>query len=343
MYLLGGFLSGYFIIEKTGIFDVSSLSTINIIHSLPFLTGSTTLFVILFLYILTSRRTLRLRGWLYLFGISLIVSGLWVGYLTGLYAEVVITEGQGFYSGHDEVIYKYKGKFATLPDIGIKLDKLNPEFNRGHDKIKRLQGEFIYFRKDRTQTKVVITERLPGLIDGMVLRIKDFGYSPRFVLKSEDGVVLTSSFVYMRLFPEGKEDYFRLLSPHTYYLRYYPSQELFRLRIVRNKDIVFNRNIGLHEEASFDNGKISFEEVRRWTRLSITRDWGMIISLTGTILLSFTFLTKKLALRKRRFLHNIKISNSMQLFIAFYLLMWLKRIMIGIGPLWINNTPVRLK
>jgi len=299
------FLAGYFIIERIGLFDVRPLSNIQIIYSIPFLTGSLFFLIMAILYLLSDRRGSRFRRWAYLVAVSLIVSGLWVSYFTRFSTEVVITEGQAFYSGDDRYIQKsiYKGRFARVPDIDIRLIRLSPEFSNDGSKVNALKGEFIYFSKAGEQEEIVITNGLPRFIDGIMVRIKDFGYSPRFVLKSKDGKVLHSSFVYMRLFPEGNEDFFRLLSPHTYYLRYYPSRnEVLRLRIIRNKDIVFNRDIRLHEDAPFDNGRISFEEVRSWTRLSISRDWGAIISLAGIIILLFTFLTKKLARRKCKFL-----------------------------------------
>jgi hypothetical protein len=304
LYLLVTFLSGYFAIERIGLFSLRPLSTINIIHSLPFLAGLTGLFILVSFYILSNNRISGLRRWSYLVAMSLIISGLLVSYFTGFYVEVIITEGQGFYSGHDEYLSIYKGKFARPPEIGIKLEKLSPEFSKDSDEIKRLRGEFLYFRKGGGQTRIVITNRMPRLVNGMMFMIKGFGYSPRFVLKSKGGKVLFSSFVYMRLFPEGNEDFFRLLSPHTYYLRYYPSRtdKPFRLRIVRNKDIVFNDDIRLSEEVPFDNGVISFEEVRKWTRLLIIRDWGKIISVVGAILILLTLLPQKLALRKCKFL-----------------------------------------
>ncbi|MEF9427487.1 MAG: hypothetical protein L0956_10115, partial [Candidatus Mariimomonas ferrooxydans] len=134
-----------------------------------------------------------------------------------------------------------------------------------------------------------LTDGLPRLIGGVWFQLKDFGYSPRYALKAKDGRVLGSSFMYMRLFPPGSEDYFRLLSPLTYYLRYYPegrhdrTEPLFRLRVVRNKDIVYNGDISVSEEASFENSRLSVEEVRMWTRLSIKRDWGELLLFIGLI------------------------------------------------------------
>jgi len=303
------FLTGYFVIEKVGLFDIRPLPNIEIIYSMPILIGSLFLLIMVFLYLLSNRRGSKFKRWAYLVAVFLIVSGLWGSYLTRFSVEVVLTEGQDFYSGHDGYIQKslYKGRLTRIPDIGIKLIKLSPRFSDDGNRVKGLKGEFIYFNNTGGQKEIVITNGIPRFLDGMMVRIRDFGYSPRFVLKSEEGAILQSSFVYMKLFPEGNEDSFRLLSPHTYYLRYYPSgddgieEPLFRFRIVRNKDIVFNRNIKLSEEIAFDNGRISFEEVRRWTKLSIKRDWGEVMAFTGVVLIVLTLLIQNLHLQHLSF------------------------------------------
>ena len=140
-----------------------------------------------------------------------------------------------------------------------------------------------------------------------MLKLKGFGYSPRYELKSKTGDVLDTSFVYMRLFPPGSEGFFRLLSPLTYYLRYYPEgkdsikEPLLRLRIVRNKDVVLNRDVKISEDVDFENSRISFEEVRMWTKLSVKRDWGEMVMISG---LAFGLLYAAMYLTGRRKLNT---------------------------------------
>jgi len=205
----------------------------------------------------------------------------------------VLTEGQTFYSDHNDYIPEtlYRGRFSTMPDIALKLDKVIPLFSNDGRKLKSLKGRFeLIGKENKSPEEFIMTDGMPTLIDGSLFRIKDFGYSPRFALKSKDGEILDSSFMYMKLFPPGNEDYFRLLSPLTYYVRYYPesndgtTEPLLGLRIVRNKDIVFNENIQLAEDAVFENSRISFEEVRHWSILSITNDRGVILYMPGLIL-----------------------------------------------------------
>jgi hypothetical protein len=298
------FGAGYFTVERIGIFSEYPLSISEVFYSAPMLSASVLLFVITILSALRNFRKLRMNGWVSVVSIMLMVSGLWFSYLTRFSLEVVLTEGQAFSLTRDEYIpaFQYKGRFARTPVLGIKLEKLSPEFSEDGSSVKSLSGKFLYREEgDNDEQGIEITDGIPKLIGSVFLKIGDFGYSPRYILMSEKGVTIDSSFVFMRLFPEGSEDYFRLLSPMTYYVRYYPSRDnsqsepFLKVRIVRNKDIVINRDVLLGEEISYENAKISFEEVKMWTRLSIKRDWGEALSFIGMIIaficLVFSFFT----------------------------------------------------
>jgi hypothetical protein len=45
---------------------------------------------------------------------------------------------------------------------------------------------------------------------------------------------------------------------------------------------VLNRDVKLLEDAEFENSRISFEEIRKWTRLVVKKDWGEVMVLTGS-------------------------------------------------------------
>jgi hypothetical protein len=236
---------------------------------------------------------MKISGWIYVTAVMLLIAGLWLSYFTRFSGEAVVTEGQTFYSGHRDYVPEtmYRGLFAQVPDIGLKLDELIPEISRDQKDLKGLKGTFSLFSANSDGKRdVVISSGLPSFLDGAFFRIRDMGYSPRYVLKSDKGRILDSSFVFMKLFPPGSEDNFRLLSPLTYYIRYYPDgtenldESHLALRIVRNKDIVFNDTVRLSEDAVFEKNRISFDEVRTWTRLSIKRDWGEVVALAGLLL-----------------------------------------------------------
>ena len=302
------FGTAYFIIEIIGLTGAPQSSVREVFYSVPFLICSVLLLIAALVSSIGSIRKHRVTGWLALISTTCIVSGLWVSFLTGFRGEVILTEGQTYYSGHDSYMPEtlYIGKFASVPDVGLKLDELVPTVSKDQMNLKGLRGKFslITTGSGKQPEEVVITNGLPTFLESTFFRIKDMGYSPRYELKSKEGKFLDSSFMFMKLFPPGSEDNFRLLSPLTYYVRYYPNgkedieEPLIALRIVRNKDIVFNGNIKVSEDAVFENSRISFEAVRIWTILSISHDPGVLLYIPGLIL-AFLYTIVKVISRKK--------------------------------------------
>ena len=289
----------YVIVERAGLFSGQPASCMHILYSRPILVASFVMLCCIFSQVILHRKVLRFYHWAGAVSVLLIVSGLWLGSFTRFSADVVLTEGQDFYSGHGNFVpgSLYRGRFAALPDIALKMEEITPSFSDSGMDIKRLEGRVkLFMKENKGPSGLVLTDGVPRMVMGAMLKLKDFGYSPRYELKSKTGEVLDSSFVYMRLFPPGSEGFFRLLSPLTYYLRYYPegkdgSKDPFiRLRIVRNKDIVLNRDVKISEDAVFENSRISFEEVRMWTILSVKRDWGEFL-MVGGLAIGLIYLT----------------------------------------------------
>lgn len=283
----------YFAIERAGVFSSYPESSLKILYSFPVLIDALAIMIIAAASAFLKRSSMRAGDWMGVAALMLIVSGLWLGHFTRFSAEVILTEGQDFYSGHGDYVPGtfYRGTFAKPPGFRAKIERLSPSFSEDGRKVERLEGKIVFHSvKGTTPAEYTLTDGLPELIEGAMFRLKDFGYSPRYALKSKAGKVLDSAFVYMNLFPPGNEGFFRLLSPLTYYIRYYPEgnqdtkEPLFRLRIVRNKDIVLNRDVALGEDVDFENSRISFEEVRMWTKLSVKRDWGEVLAFFGLIM-----------------------------------------------------------
>ncbi len=283
----------FYLVERAGLFGGKSSSHLEILYSKPVLLASVVLFILIGIAAIRNIKRHALKEWSGIIAVVLIVSGLWISYLTRVSFEVVLTEGQTYTSSTDSSIISslYSGRLAKIPDFSIRLKSLAPEFSKKGNKINKLRGSFIISKKGDDHTKMIIKSGgLPRYISGMLLSIKDFGYSPRYVLKMQNGRILDSAFVYLSLFPHGNEDYFRLLSPLTYYLRYYPKgnedngQPVYRLRIARNKDLLVDREVKPDEEVTYENAKISFPEVRRWTKLVIRQDSGEIIAVCGGVL-----------------------------------------------------------
>jgi hypothetical protein len=283
----------YFFIENVGLFADYPLSFSKILHSKQILVLSTLMLIVMLASVVRRARSAGIIEWLQVIAVVLLIAGLWVSYLTRFSGEVVVTEGQTIHSSQADYLPEtfYRGMYAKEPDIGLKLVKLDPVFSEDGKAIKTLSGNVqIIAKNSGAGTEHTLTEGLPELINGSLLKIRDFGYSPRYVLKSKVGRRLDSSFMYMRLFPSGAEDNFRLLSPLTYYVRYYTpgsnnnEEPLIGLRIVRNKDVVFNDNVKLNVDVPFENSKISFAEVRMWTKLKVTHDLGLLPAIAGMIL-----------------------------------------------------------
>ena len=287
------FGSTYFAVEKAGLFSEMPRSCLHILYSWPILGTSFLLLCGVLVSAIVKRKKLNLCSLAGIVSVVLIVSGLWLSSFTRFSGEVILTEGQDFYSGHANYApgSLYRGRYAAEPDLALKMEEIIPSFSSSGRDIDGLEGRLTLFSKEKIgASELILTDGMPKLVNGTLLKLKGLGYSPRYELKSKAGTVLDSSFVYMKLFPPGNESFFRLLSPLTYHLRFYPEgkdsikEPLIRLRIVRNKDIVVNRDVNISEDVSFENSRISFEEVRMWTRLVIKKDWGEVMTFVGLFL-----------------------------------------------------------
>ena len=297
----------YYLIERNGFFSGATIPVSNVIYSIPFLSASLLFLIFTLLTTFRNIKNVKMSEWGYVTTVILLISGLWLSYLTHFRGEAVLTEGQIFYSGHGDYLPGTidQGRFANMPDIGLKLEELVPTLSKDQKHLKGLKGKFsLLSTESDKQREAVITNGLPAFLDSTFYRIKDMGYSPRYVLESKEGKFLDSSFIFMKLFPPGSEDNFRLLSPLTYYVRYYPNgndeknEPLIGLRIVRNKDIVYNGTVTMTEYADFENSRISFEEVRRWTILTIYHDPGALLSIP-VLILAFVYTIVKIITGKK--------------------------------------------
>ena len=282
----------YGIAELLGIFSTGPATFGSVVYS-------RTMVVLSVLFFLLAARDVwkdgggRMRRIAGIAAVICFFAGYWISLLTRYHVEVILTEGQAFLSNRDEgaAALVTRGPYARVPDFVIAGESYDPRFSDDGKRLLGLTADFLFRRKgDQAQRTIRLSlSPVPRLIGGLALRIDRFGYSPRYLLRDADGVVLDSSFVFMHLFPPGSEDSFTLMSPHVYSLRYYPfgkdagRDPVFHLRIVRNKDMVFIGEVKLQEDARFDNGAIAIDEVRKWTKLSITRDFGIPIAAVGLL------------------------------------------------------------
>jgi hypothetical protein len=285
------FSAVYVLFQKSGLFGTRSATFTEIFFSPPFLVAATALGFCFVTFSAASRGTLGRKGWLVPLAAILVVLGLWTSFLTRIDLELVVTEDQSVVITADNArtFGGYAGRFARFPDLYIKLLTLTPEYSADREKVRKLAAEYVLLTQDGKppQSMKRASYAFPVFKDGFLVSFKEHGYSPRYVLKGAKGEHLDSAFVYLKIDAPGTEDYFRLMSPHTYYLRYYPAgaggskEPGFNLRVSRNKDLVLDREVKLNEEVLFDGENISFPEVKQWTKFRIVRDYGQMIGFFG--------------------------------------------------------------
>lgn len=281
-----------------GVMNVTAPSPASVIYSLPLFVCSFVLLVSIAVHVITKRRAWRWAGLVLFIAALALASGFWMDALKGYTLRAVITEGQSLML--TEMLASvpaqgYAGKYARVPVAGITLKELSPGFAEGGASLASLHGAFIVAGPDGRANEVSLALGQSAFGNGYRLSMEGFGYSPRYELISRDGGLLDSSFVYLRLFPPGSEDSFRLLSPLTYYLRYFPEGEhgpYFKVRVARNKSLVYSGEVPLGGAFRYENASMALPEVRRWTTLSVSSYPGRPLVIMGALgmLLSLVYI-----------------------------------------------------
>ena len=293
MIVTTAFMAAFYVLERTGLFSASSSDVLQVLYSVPMLAGTALLFATAMLGGLRRPGALGIWGWTIMVSVTLLLGGHWVSWLTRFSAEVVITEGQAFNTVRGQYAEgsTYRGRFASVPEVEVMLEGLTPDIGDEGRRLDGIKGTFKYITGEGNKGEINVSDFRPKALRGLQFSISGFGYSPRFVLRAGNGRVQQSAFVFMKLFPPGQEDYFRLLSPHTFYVRYFPATEeaggtaaRFGVRVARNKYIVARKDIALKELLRFDDASISFDELRTWTRLQVMRDWGEPLAMAGILI-----------------------------------------------------------
>lgn len=245
--------------------------------------------VLLLVSAVLDRASMDRVRWLGLLSVVLVAVGLWTTRLADFSIDVVLTEGQIYETdAHRSVGLLYAGMLSPVPKFRLLTEGVVVDQERGETPDDaRATGRFQLLLPDgKPPRPMTLTQGTTRLQNGMFMTVKGFGYSLRYAMKKR-GQTLESDFISMRLLPYGSEDYFRLLSPHTFSVRYDPghrengSERPLRVKISRNKDIVFNGYAGLGEDVRFEDAAISFDEIRKWVELSVSRRWGEAVSWTG--------------------------------------------------------------
>src|SRR6266568_3505730 len=285
------FCAVYVLLQKCSLFGSRPATFTEIFLSPPFLAAASALGICIIILFVAGGGTRRRNDRLVPLAVILMLLGLWTSFLTRIDLEAVVTESQPLFVTSDSVrtFGGYAGRLARSPDLFIKLLTLKPEFAVDRQSLKKLTARYVLLPRDGSSPRTMsrTSDDFPVFRDWFLVSFKEHGYSPRYVLKGPKGEELDSAFVNLKIGYPGAEDYFRLMSPHTYYLRYFPDGEgasrepYFTIRVSRNKDLVLNQKAKLNEEVVFDGENISFAEVKQWTRFRIVRDYGQMVCVLG--------------------------------------------------------------
>ena len=295
----------YLLSEKTGLFRELPATWREALHSMPSRMFSLSFLLLALVSIGTAIKTSagreRIGRVLYHCSVLVLAAGLWTSYFTRFEGKAILAEGETFnaFPGdyvRESVFWSTRSKF---PQVGITLRKLYPETADDAKRLVRVNADILY--AGRTTGHVLegmLGSRLPLISDWTMVNITDFGYMPKYVLYDLAGRELESNNVYLKIYPAGAEEYFRTqFLGYLFYVRCYPDyidtdgmpasasaipkNPVFNLRIVRNKDIVYNGLVRPTEKIRFDNVVIALPEVKMWVEISFVRDLGIPVAAAG--------------------------------------------------------------
>lgn len=299
----------YALIEKTGLFRTEPASFREIFHSLPIRIISLLLLIVVLANLICIIKAKGMPGRtgrvLFLVSLALFVAAIWTSIFTRFEGKTVKAESQSFNAFPTDYIpgTVYAGRFSQFPQVGITLLGLKPRSGAGARTLDRVDADILYAGKTThgILQKTFSSDR-PLVSDWSLITITDFGYMTKYVLYDQKERELESNVNFMKLYPPGAEDYFTtMFLGYVFYLQCfpdytddhgkpgsitaYPKNPVFNMRIVRNKDIVYNGLLKPTEKIRFDNVVIAVPEVKMWVEITFVRDLGLPVAAAGIVLL----------------------------------------------------------
>jgi hypothetical protein len=196
--------------------------------------------------------------------------------------------------------YKMDSLYTTVgrqvPNLGFNIKRIQPVTSPDSSRLKDVKVDVTYM----SETSKLIRDASFGWLSplftaGTFITATDFGYAVRFSLTDLAGNPKDSDFHYLKLFPAGTEDYFEPFSfGYLIHLGLYPdpvmtpqgtfrtqSTELnnpvFKVRIARHKDIIFNDLMGLSDKVRFDSVIFQLHDPAMWVEVKLFKDGGVYV------------------------------------------------------------------
>lgn len=289
----------YLLIEQFGLFRFEPASYREVFHSnqvklLSILIFLNTLFRCISA-LFQCGRWKRIGTLISFLGVSLLMAGIWTSIYTRFEGNFFRAEGQSFGGFESDYIKRslYGGKKSSIPQIGMNFKKIRVEASADGERIEKVEADITYTGSSSEKLiDTTIRSDEPFIYDGTSIEFIDFGYAPKFVLYDPNENLLEQKALYMKLFPAGMEDYTEgEIMGYLFYIRCYPdyvdnngvpttksanlNNPVFNLRIVRNRDIVYDGLLRPDGKVRFDNFVISLPEVTMWVKMRLVRDPGL--------------------------------------------------------------------
>lgn len=289
------------IAEWSGLFAPAPVHAVEVLHTVHMLVFAIALALVTLLRIAGGKGEGQGAARLLVqVAVLLFCAAVWTSRATHFEGKSVRFEGQGMQGlMGDYVRPSVYGRSQKMPALGFHVNRLRPETNKDGDTLRSLTADVIVASSwSKVLRNTTITGRIPLFTAWTFVRITDFGYAPRFSMSDFSGNQVDSDYQYLKLFPPGAEDSF---VPFTYgytiYLRLYPdhierqglpasrsaelANPLFKVRIVRHKDIVYNDFMKTGEHLKFDNAVFQLHEVVKWAEFTLVKDGGIFVALAG--------------------------------------------------------------
>jgi len=236
--------------------------------------------------------------------IFLFCTAIWTSRETHFEGKSIRFEGQGMQGlMGDYVQPSVYGRSRKMPSLGFHVNKLRPETDSSVSRLRKVAADITLSTSSSLTIKdTTISSRFPLFTAGTFVLMTDFGYATRFSMSDLAGNQVDSDYQYLKLFPPGAEDSF---VPFTYgysiFLRLYPDYRdkggipssvsaeprnpLFKVRIVRHKDIIYNDFMKIGEHLKFDDAIFQLHDVVKWAEFTLVKDRGIFVAAAAVLCL----------------------------------------------------------